>query len=47
VELMQWHYRECVMVVSDHPQVVREEGAHQAHVVKVVELQIYRAIIIS
>ena len=40
VELMQWHYPEGVMGVSDHPQVVLEEGAHQTHVVQVVELQI-------
>ena len=40
VELVQRHYREGVVGVSDHPQVVLEEDAHQAHVVQVVKLQI-------
>ena len=40
VELMQWYYREGVVGVSSHPQVVLEEGAHQTHIVQVVELQI-------
>ena len=33
VELVQRHYRKGVLGVSDHPQVVLEEGAHQMHVV--------------
>ena len=40
VELMQRHYRERFVGVPDHPQVVLEEGTHQAHIVQVVELQI-------
>lgn len=33
MELMQRHYLEGVVRVPDYPKVVREEGAHQAHVI--------------